>query len=55
MEHQKIIIGAKEEPLRELRVELEAQDETAASAEIFNDLRLERDQHPAKALFEGRW
>lgn len=49
-----ILIGASEEPLKELRIELKPQTETEASAEIFKDLRLERDQHPVRPLFEGR-
>lgn len=50
-----VLIGATENPLKELQIELKAQNETEATAEIFKDLRLERDQHPIKPLIEGKW
>jgi hypothetical protein len=58
-----VLIGADEdvfeEPgvrvFEELGIRLEPQRETIDTAELFNDLRMERAAHPLKPLFEGRW
>jgi hypothetical protein len=50
-----VLVGASEEPERELGVDLEADEEDAASADIFRDLRLRKSEHPVRPLFEGRW
>jgi hypothetical protein len=50
-----VLIGASEDVSAELGIELAAEKETAQTAEIFNDLRMERDRHPLAPLFEGVW
>jgi hypothetical protein len=35
--------------------EIEDDFETPETAELFNDLRMERSAHPLKPSFEGRW
>lgn len=50
-----LLIGAGEDVSEELGIRLEPQKETEATAEIFNDLRMERSKHPLKPLFEGKW
>jgi hypothetical protein len=50
-----VLIGAGEDPSEELGVMLDPQRETLETAEIFNDLRVERSQHPLQPLFEGKW
>jgi hypothetical protein len=50
-----VLIGADEDVFEELGVRLNPQHETLDTAELFNDLRMERTQHPLKPLFEGRW
>jgi len=50
-----MLIGANEHPDEELGISLEPEKETQASADVFRDLKLERDQHPTEPLFEGRW
>jgi hypothetical protein len=50
-----ILIGADEDVFEELGVRLDPQRETIHTAELFNDLRMERTAHPLKPLFEGRW
>lgn len=50
-----VLIGAGEDPSEELGLTLDPQRETLQTAEIFNDLRLERSQHPLQPLFEGKW
>ena len=50
-----LLIGASPDIEAELGLSLDAERETEASAEIFRDLRLERDLHPTAPLFEGRW
>ena len=50
-----VLIGATEEPDRELGIDLRARDERGTQAAIFRDLKLERDQHPLEPLFRGEW
>ncbi|MFW6202585.1 MAG: hypothetical protein ACOC8B_08400, partial [Gemmatimonadota bacterium] len=50
-----LLIGAARRPLKELDIRLEAEDEDAHSAEIFRELGLEREEHPTRPLFEGKW
>jgi hypothetical protein len=50
-----LLIGASDDVSEALGVQLHPQEETAATAEIFKDLRLQRSQHPMKPLFEGAW
>ena len=50
-----VLIGAADDVSEELDVQLDPQRETADTAEIFNDLRMEKTQHPLKPLFEGKW
>jgi hypothetical protein len=39
----------------DLGIDLSAEDESESTAEIFNDLRMEKLQHPTEPLFQGRW
>lgn len=41
--------------MKELGIDLKPEDETEARAEIFKDLKLEREEHPTRPLFEGKW
>lgn len=50
-----VLIGADEDVFEELGVRLNPQHETLETAELFNDLRMERSEHPLRPLFEGRW
>ncbi|HYE34367.1 hypothetical protein [Methylocaldum sp.] len=50
-----LMIGAHEDPEKELGVALDPQDETLATAEIFKDLRLRKSQHPVQPLITGEW
>jgi hypothetical protein len=50
-----VLIGADEDVFEELGVRLDPQHETLETAELFNDLQMERTAHPLKPLFEGRW
>jgi hypothetical protein len=50
-----VLIGADEDVFDELGVRLHREHETLETAELFNDLRMERSAHPLKPLFEGRW
>jgi hypothetical protein len=50
-----VLIGADEDVLDELGISLDPERETMETAEIFNDLRMERGEHPLKPLFEGKW
>jgi hypothetical protein len=50
-----VLIGADEDDFEELGVRLNPEQETLETAELFNELRMERSEHPLRPLFEGRW
>jgi hypothetical protein len=50
-----VLIGATDDPERELGVDLRPREERETQAAIFRDLKLERDQHPLEPLFRGEW
>jgi len=50
-----VLIGATDDPERELGIDLRPRDERETQAAIFRDLKLERDQHPLEPLFRGEW
>lgn len=50
-----VLIGAGHEPDEELDLDLQPENETDQTAEIFNDLKMERDRHPTRPLLEGEW
>lgn len=50
-----ILIGASDDVSKELGIELDPQQETEATAEILNNLRMRKTRHPIKPLFEGDW
>lgn len=50
-----LLIGASRNVAAELGVRLDAERETLATAEIFNDLKMEKSLHPIEPLLEGGW
>jgi hypothetical protein len=50
-----VLIGADEDVFGELGVRFDPERETIDTAELFNELRMERTAHPLKPLCEGRW
>jgi hypothetical protein len=50
-----VLIGADEHIFEELGVRLNPEHETLETAELFNNLHMERSEHPLKPLVEGRW
>jgi hypothetical protein len=50
-----VLMVAQEESSTELDIKLHPEPETAASAEIFGDLRIDKSSHPIAALFKGKW
>lgn len=50
-----ILTGASDDVSEELGIELNPQQETEATAEILNNLRMRKTRHPIKPLFEGDW
>jgi hypothetical protein len=50
-----LLVGAASDVIEELGVQLESQRETAATAEIFNDLRLEKSRQAIEPLLQGEW
>jgi hypothetical protein len=50
-----LLVGVRQKSIEELGIELDAEPETEATAEIFSDLRLEKSLHPLDPLLEGKW
>jgi hypothetical protein len=50
-----VLIGSGPGAAEDLGLELSPEQETAATAEIFRDLKLEPSLHPLAPLFEGKW
>ena len=50
-----LLVGAAANVEEELGLELQPEHETAATAAIFRELKLERSVHPLAPLFEGTW
>jgi len=50
-----MLMEADDDIAKELGITLNTEDETEASAEIFKELKLERNTIPKKPLFEGKW
>ena len=50
-----VLVGARANVGEELGIDLEPAHETAATAEIFRELKLEDSVHPLTPLFEGKW
>jgi hypothetical protein len=50
-----LFVGASEDVSGELDIELDAEQESESTAEIFKDLRLEKSQHPVEPLLKGEW
>jgi hypothetical protein len=58
LDHEQVelmIIGAKEDPVKELGIELRTEKETERTAEIINDLKISKREHPLEPLFKGEW
>jgi hypothetical protein len=52
---QFILIGARTDPERAYELDIEAEHETAETADIFRQLKLSRREHPLEPLFRGEW
>jgi hypothetical protein len=50
-----LLVGARKGAPAELGIELDREQETEATAEIFSDLGMEKALHPAAPLLEGKW
>ncbi|MFP4225079.1 MAG: hypothetical protein ACLFVN_13570 [Phycisphaeraceae bacterium] len=50
-----VLVSAAEDVAEELGIELDPQEEDESTAEIFNDLRMERSEHPTEPLLKGKW
>ena len=49
-----LLIGAREDTEREPEIKLDREQESAATAEVFRELKLDRERRPVKPLFEGQ-
>jgi len=50
-----LLVGARQNVFAELGLQLNPEHETETTAEIFNDLKMERSLHPLTPLFQGKW
>lgn len=50
-----VLVSAAEDVEEELGIELETDEESYSSADIFTDLRMDKRAHPTAPLFEGTW
>jgi hypothetical protein len=50
-----LLVSAGEDLSQELELELDPDREQQHTADVFNDLRFQRDQHKVKPLVEGKW
>ena len=50
-----VLISTAENVAEELGIELHPEDESSTSADIFNELKIEKSVHPLKPLFTGEW
>ena len=50
-----LLMGSAEDPGEELGIELDPEDETEATADLFQELRLARGSREAEPLLQGRW
>jgi len=50
-----LLVGTRQDVFAELGLQLNPEHETEATAEIFNDLKMERSLHPLTPLFKGKW
>ena len=50
-----LFIGSSQDVSEELGLQLDPEHETEATAEIFNDLRIEKSLHPLTPLLKGNW
>jgi len=50
-----LLIGARTNVAKELGVEIKKEQESINTADIFNDLKLWKKEHPISPLFKGQW
>ncbi|HYY23921.1 MAG TPA: hypothetical protein VE689_00440 [Candidatus Udaeobacter sp.] len=50
-----VLISAAEDVSEELGIKLHPEDESGTSADIFNELKMEKSVHPLKPLSKGEW
>jgi hypothetical protein len=50
-----IFIGARRNPEKAYHIDLEPEDESERSAEIFKQLRFAKSRHPVEPLLKGEW
>lgn len=50
-----LVMGSADDPGEDLGVELNPEHETEATANLFQELRMERERHPVEPLLVGKW
>jgi hypothetical protein len=50
-----IFVGARSNPEQAYRIDLQPEDESEGSAEIFKQLRFAKSRHPREPLLKGEW
>jgi hypothetical protein len=52
---QVIFIGARDDPEEAYHIDLQPEEESESTAEIFKELRLAKSRHPVEPLLRGEW
>ena len=50
-----LLTGSAEDPGEDLGIDLSPERETEATADLFQELRLEKERHPVEPLLAGKW
>ena len=50
-----LVMGSEDDPGEELGIDLEPEQETEATSDLFQELRLEKERHPVEPLLAGKW
>jgi hypothetical protein len=52
---QVIFVGSRKNPEQAHEIDLQPEDESEGSAEIFKELRFSKSRHPVEPLLQGEW
>ncbi|HJX27361.1 MAG TPA: hypothetical protein VJ885_05575, partial [Thermoanaerobaculia bacterium] len=50
-----LLMGSADDPGEELGIDLDAEQETEATSDLFKELRMARERHPVEPLLAGKW
>lgn len=50
-----LLMGSADDPGEELGIDLDPEQETATTSDLFKELRMARERHPVEPLLAGKW